>query len=204
MAAVEKARANLASFAAGGFFLLASTVWCLVAGKDLNFDFINYHLYGPHLLLEGRFDRDYFGGGLAGYLNPLVHIPLYMMVRAGWHSLAIAGVLTLVHSFNLLLAWKICDRLLPASQLSRRWYLFCSVLLAFLSPIFLAELGSSFAEALTSIPVLAGLLLLLDEYSKDDWDGRRFAAAGLLLGLAAGLKLANGLFVVGAAVSSAG
>ena len=200
MAAVEKARADLAiGGAIGAFFLLASAVWCFVAGKDLNFDFINYHLYGPHLLLEGRFDRDYFGGGLAGYLNPLVHIPLYLMVRAGWHSLAIGGVLTFVHSLNLLLAWHICDRLLPASQLSRRWYLFGGVLLAFSSPIFLAELGSSFAEALTSIPVLAGLLLLLDEYSKDDWDRRRFAAAGLLLGLATGLKLANGLFVVGAA-----
>jgi len=199
MAAVEKARADLATGGAiGGFFLLASAVWCFVAGKDLNFDFINYHLYGPHLLLEGRFDRDYFGGGLAGYLNPLVHIPLYLMVRAGWHSLAIAGVLTFVHSLNLLLAWQICDRLLPASQQSRRGYLFCGVILAFSSPIFLAELGSSFAEALTSIPVLAGLLLLLDEYSKVDWDRKRFAAAGLLLGLATGLKLANGLFAVGA------
>jgi len=202
MAEVASARADrVIGGAIGGFFLLASAVWCFVAGKDLNFDFINYHLYGPHLLLEGRFDRDYFGGGLAGYLNPLVHIPLYMMVRAGWHSLAIAGVLTLVHSLNLLLAWKICDRLLPASQLSRSWYLFCGVLLAFLSPIFLAELGSSFAEALTSIPVLAGLLLLLDEYSKDDWDGRQFAAAGVLFGLATGLKLANGLFAVGAALA---
>ncbi len=199
MAAVERARADLAiGGAIGGFFLLASAVWCIVAGKDLNFDFINYHLYGPHLLLEGRFDRDYFGGGLAGYLNPLVHIPLYLMVRAGWHSLAIAGVLTFVHSLNLLLAWKIGDRLLPASQPSRRGYLFCGVLLAFSSPIFLAELGSSFAEALTSILVLAGLLLVLDEYSKDDWDRKWFAAAGLLLGLATGLKLANGLFAVGA------
>ena len=199
MVAVERARADLAiGGALVGFFLLASAVWCFVAGKDLNFDFINYHLYGPYLLLEGRFDKDYFGGGLAGYLNPLVYVPLYLMVRAAWHSLAIAGVLTFVHSLNLLLAWKICDRLLPASHPSRRWYLFCGVLLAFSSPIFLAELGSSFAEVLTSILVLASLLLLLDEYSKDDWDRKWFAAAGLLLGLATGLKLANGLFAVGA------
>jgi hypothetical protein len=201
MAAAGKAGASLAGSATGGFFLLASALWCLVAGKDLNFDFFNYHLYGPHLLLEGRFDRDYFGGGLAGYLNPLVHVPLYLMVRSEWQSLAIAGVLTFVHSLNLLLAWHLCDRLLPASQPSRRWYLFCGVLLAFLSPMFLVELGSSFAEVLTSIPVLAGLLLLLDEYSKDDWDGRRFAAAGLLLGFATGLKLANGLFAVGAVLA---
>jgi len=202
MAAVERARADRAiGGAIGGFFLLVSAVWCFVAGKDLNFDFINYHLYGPHLLLEGRFDRDYFGGGLAGYLNPLIHVPLYLMVRAGWHSLVIAGVLTFVHSLNLLLAWKICDRLLPASQPSRRGYLFCGVLLAFSSPIFLAELGSSFAEASTSIPVLAGLLLLLDEYPKDDWDRKRFAAAGFLLGLATGLKLTNGLFAVGATLA---
>jgi len=202
MAAVQKARADLAvGAAAGAFFLLASALWCFASGKDLNFDLINYHLYGPQLLLEGRFDKDYFGGGLAGYLNPLIHVPLYLMVRAGWHSLVIAGVLCFVHSLNLLLAWKIGERLLPASQPSRRWYLFCGVLLALSSPIFLAELGSSFAEALTSIPVLAGLLLLLDEYAKDDWDRRRFAAAGLLLGLATGLKLANGLFAVGATLA---
>lgn len=210
MATAEKSRAdlrgsgnvaNLANVAMGGLFLLASVVWCFVAGKDLNYDFINYHLYGPHLLLEGRFDRDYFGGGLAGYLNPLVHVPMYLMIRAGWHSLVIGGVLATVHSLNLLLAWQICDRLLPASQLSRRGYLLCGVFLAFSAPLFLAELGTSFADALTSIPVLAGLLLLLDEYSKDDWDWRRFAVAGLLLGLATGLKLANGLFAVGATLA---
>ena len=198
MAAEQKAGANPASLATGGFFLLASAVWCFVAGKDLNWDFFNYHLYGPHLLLEGRFDRDYFGGGLAGYLNPLVHVPLYLMVRAGWHSLVIAGILTFVHSLNLLLAWQVSDRLLPASQPSRGWYLCCGVLLAFASPVFLAEMGSSFADALTSIPVLAALLLLLGEYSKDNGDWRRFAAAGLLLGLATGLKLSNALFAVGA------
>src|SRR3972149_5737515 len=202
MGAVQKAGADLAvGAAAGAFFLLASALWCLASGKDLNFDLINYHLYGPQLLLEGRFDKDYFGGGLAGFLKPLIHVTLYLVVRAGWHSLVIAGVLCFVHSLNLLLAWKIGERLLPASQPSRRWYLFCGVLLALSSPIFLAELGSSFAEALTSIPVLAGLLLLLDEYAKDDWDRRRVAAAGLLLGLATGLKLANGLFVVGAALA---
>lgn len=194
-----RARTDLAIGAGiGGFFLLASALWCLVSGRDLNFDLINYHLYGPQLMLEGRFDKDYFGGGLAGYLNPLVQVPLYLMVRADWHSLGIAGVLTFAHSFNLLLAWKIGDRLLPVSHSSRKAYLFCGVLLAFSSPIFLAELGSSFAEVLTSIPVLAGLLLLLDEYAKDDWNGGRFAAAGFLLGLATGLKLANGLFAVGA------
>jgi len=73
MAAVQKARADLAvGAAAGAFFLLASALWCFASGKDLNFDLINYHLYGPQLLLEGRFDKDYFGGGLAGYLNPLI------------------------------------------------------------------------------------------------------------------------------------
>ena len=198
MAVADKARANLASLATGGFFLLASAVWCFIAGKDLNWDFFNYHLYGPHLLLEGRFDKDYFGGGLAGYLNPLVHVPLYLMVRAGWHSLVIAGILTFIHSLNLLLAWQVCDRLLPASQPYRRWYLYCGVLLAFASPVFLAEMGSSFADALTSIPVLAALLLLLGEYSKDNGDWRRFASAGFLLGLATGLKLSNALFAVGA------
>lgn len=188
---------NLADVAIGALFLLAAALWCWVAGKDLNFDFINYHLYGPHLLLEWRFDRDYFGGGLPGYLNPLVHVPLYLMIKAGWHSLIIGGVLTIVHCINLLLAWKICDQLLPDSQHSRRSYLVCGLLLAFSSPLFLAALGSSFAEVLTSIPMLAGVLLMLGEYSKDNWDKRRFAVAGLLLGLAVGLKLSSGLFAVG-------
>ena len=41
MAAAGKAGASLAGFATGGVFLLASALWCLAAGKDLNFDFFN-------------------------------------------------------------------------------------------------------------------------------------------------------------------
>jgi len=43
---------DVAHIALGGLFLLAAVVWCFVAGKDLNFDFINYHLYGPIFCLK--------------------------------------------------------------------------------------------------------------------------------------------------------
>lgn len=202
MAVMARARTELvASAGIGGFFLLASALWCFISGKDLSFDFFAYHLYGPYLMLGGRFDQDYFGGGLAGYLNPLVEIPLYLMVRAGWNSLVIAGVLTAAHSVNLLLAWKICDGLLPAAQPSRTAFLFGGALLAFLAPIFLVVLGTSSADPLASIPVLGGLLLLVREFPKDKWEAGRFAGAGLLLGLAVGLKLSNGLFAVVATIA---
>ena len=54
--------------------LVVSLFWTYAAGKDLNWDFINYHFYGASLLVDGRLNKDYFGASVQSYLNPLVYV----------------------------------------------------------------------------------------------------------------------------------
>ncbi len=34
--------------------------WTVLAGKDVNWDLLNYHYYLPFELLAGRFEQDFF------------------------------------------------------------------------------------------------------------------------------------------------
>lgn len=183
------ARIANALFALALLLLSCGTSYFL--GKDLNWDFLNYHFYGPYLLLHGRWDLDYFAGSFQGYLNPLANVPHYLMIRAGWNSLVIGTVLACMQALNLFLLWRIAMQVLPVAR-QRDIAAKAAVLIGFTAPLFLLELGNSFADAITSIFVLAGLSLLLGEMESPRT--RRIFWATLLLGLACGLKLTNLLF----------
>jgi hypothetical protein len=184
---------------------LAVTLACLglalgvtwLHGADLNWDLLNYHLYLPFALVHGRLGSEFMAAGMVSYLNPLPMLPFYAMVAAGWHSLCIGLVLGAEHAINLVLLWKICQHLLggeSGAPSPRAWPLL-ALAIGSTSPLFLAELGTSYADIATSPLVLGGVLLLLD------WRGapQRALAAGLLLGAAVGLKLTNMPFALGSA-----
>ena len=54
--------------------MLASSLACLAwswwAGRDLNWDQLNYHFYAAYHFLDGRLERDFMGASIQGYLNP--------------------------------------------------------------------------------------------------------------------------------------
>ncbi|MCI0348522.1 MAG: glycosyltransferase 87 family protein, partial [Acidobacteriales bacterium] len=128
----------------------------------------------------------------------LAYIPFYLMVRAGWHSLLIGSTLALLHSTCLWLVYGISRTLIPAGTPHRTLMIAASVSLAFLAPVYLIEVGSTFIDVTTTIPVLAGIWLLMIYLQRGE--GALMAvAAGLLMGSAAGLKLTNAIFPVAAA-----
>ncbi len=67
----------------------------------------------------------------------------------------------------------------------------------------MSEVGTSFSDILTALPILAGCVLIL---SADESDRGRYILAGLLIGAAVGLKLTNAVYAIGAvaAVLAAG
>ena len=172
-------------------FALAVTWW---HGADLNWDLQNYHIYSAFALLNGRLPSEFMAAGMVSYLNPLPMLPFYVMLAANWPSLAVGVVLALVHSVNYLLLWAICRRLFGTRPLALPLSL-VALMLGAASPIFIAEIGTSYADITTCIPVLGGVLLLLGAPTRG-----RLLAAGALLGAAAGLKLTNVLFAVAAVV----
>jgi hypothetical protein len=78
------------------------------------------------------------------------------------------------------------------------WTILASLAIAAFGPMTLSEVGTSFADVLSALPVLASLGVMLT--AKEGRAGG-FVIAGLLAGVAVGLKLTNTVFPIGIGVS---
>jgi hypothetical protein len=166
---------------------LACAAWTLYAGKDLNWDLLNYHYYLPFQLLAGRVAQDFFAASAQSYLNPVGYLPFYLMVSSDWHSAAVSIVLALAHSVTIALLFLIAWRLFAHRPPRERIELAClAAVLGAASAVFWPTVGTSFLDPLLVPLMLAGLLLLLG--------GRWVALAGMLFGAAAALKYSNAIF----------
>jgi hypothetical protein len=73
-----------------------------------------------------------------------------------------------------------------------------SILIAAVGPMTLSEVGTSFSDILTALPIVGGCILIL---SADEKRYGRYVLAGLLIGAAVGLKLTNVVYALGAAAA---
>jgi hypothetical protein len=175
----------------------ACAAWTVFAGKDLNWDLLNYHYYLPFELLAGRLQQDFFAASAQSYLNPLGYLPFYLMVSSGWHSVLASVALALAHSASIallyLLAWKLFAHL-PRQE--RVVFSGLASALGAATAVFWTLVGSSFLDPLLVPLMLAGLLLLIGEEGARGM--RRAMLAGALFGAAAALKYSNAIFVLAA------
>lgn len=174
--------------------LLAGAIYTWFAGEDANWDWQNYHEYNVWAVLTGRYGIDALPAGFQTYFNPAVYFPVYYLR----HLLPLPyGLMLLgaVHGLNLLLIYFLVRGLMKEAATASA--IGASILIAAVGPMTLSEVGTSFSDILTALPILAGCILILSA------DGRhgRYVLAGLLLGAAVGLKLTNVVYALGAAAA---
>ena len=179
------------------FSALVCVMWSWYAGKDLNPDQLNYHLYSGYQLAGDRVQQDFMAASIQGYQNPVAYLPFYLMVSSNWHSLAIGTAMALMHSTCLILIYVIFNLLTPKSESNANQTIgsVFSLLLAFLAPVYLLEVGSTFADITTAIPVLAGIAILL-KYSDAPKAYLGVAFAGFMFGVAFSLKITNAIYLI--------
>lgn len=166
-------------------------LWTLGAGKDVNWDLLNYHYYAPWQLLQGRLAQDFFAASAQSYLNPVGYVPFYLMVSSGWHSLLASSVLAVLHSLSLALLYFLARRLFAHLPPREQTLFAClGTALGAATWVFWPTVGSSFLDPLLLPLILGGLLFLMD--------GRHVMLAGVLFGTAAALKYSNGIYVLAA------
>ena len=179
-----------------GLPALICAAWTVYAGKDVNWDLLNYHYYLSYELLGRRLGQDFFAASAQSYLNPIGYLPFYLMVSHGWHSVLVSIVLAAAHSLSIgllyLIAWRLFAHL-PAGE--RRFFSALAAALGAATGVYWMTLGASFLDPLLVPPMLAALLLLLRE---DGHAARRAAGAGALFGAAAALKYSNAAYVLAA------
>jgi len=176
--------------------ILALTINSLI-GKEMGWDTLSYHLYAGFSALNDRFSQDYFAAGLQSYLNPYVYAPFYFLVTTGLSSLAVGSILAVVHSGMLWLTYELAISVCPWDDKHKRLnFGLCGVVFTLMNPILLQQIGSDFADITTGEIVLAGWLSLALAVRAPSI--ARIVCAGLLCGIATGLKLTNAVHAISA------
>lgn len=176
------------------FLFVGVVVHGAFAGQDVNFDQLNYHSYDVYALLHWRYNLDVAPAqSVHSYLNPIIYIPWYLSNNLVSPRCAML-VQALLQSLNVVPLFFLIRLLVPdASNARHAIPVTCmrslSVILAFVSPMFWTEAGTSFADSIVSVPVLAGLVSFLSWLdTRRDW---LLLLSGACMGVATGLKLTS-------------
>ena len=163
-------------------------------GKDISWDFRNYHVYNAYAFLNGRMGFDIGLGQLQTYLNPLLDVPPYLLFRYG--PLKSTGFfLGALHGLNAGLLFLICFVVLVRLK---PWIRYVSTMVCTWTGILgvngQAEWGMWFHDLVVSLFINAALLVILYGIIRERTDGdamslSRVLIAGLIAGAGAGLKL---------------
>ena len=188
----------IAALAAAPLFGLLA----LAFGQDVNWDLRNYHYYNPYAFLTGRFGWDIAPAQLPTFYNPLLYVPYYGLVNA-LPPKGVGFALGSLQGLNLVLLAAIAWHVL---RMDRPWRRAAAALLTGLAGMSgagnLAELGTSFFDNVLSLLFLTALLVLVAKQPALAQGAlpRALAAsacAGLLVGLAVGLKQTMLIYAVG-------
>ena len=186
--------------------LVVSTIglylFAYARGQDINYDLMNYHHFSPFAF----FSTDPFQNITIQqqFLNPIVYIPHYAFNSVFSPKIA-TFFIVLLQSLNLSLIYLLSACLLlnyDAPWTIRSALSLCAAAIAISSSSFLSEVGTSFADGITSLFVIGGVCLVVLSFRyRNHQMVVVMIAAGVCLGSAFGLKLTNGVFAVAAGAS---
>lgn len=178
---------------------LAAYVYTYLRGPDVNFDGKNYHLYDAFMYLDDRWGTDVNAvGNILTYQNPQGFTLAYWLrthLYFPWSDWTLATVQLAALPLLLWLARRLIRT--PPSA-TRFAVVSLTLVLAFLSPYWFSELGTSFSSSLLGPLVLIGLILL-SYWTPQATRLQRMlllGGTGACVGLATGLKLVVLVFAV--------
>lgn len=170
--------------------LLLGAWYAASRGEDASWDLRNYHLYNAWALLHGRLGTDIAPAGLQGYFNPLLDLPYYLLgtgplrhmprLLAACQGLWFGGVVWVVG--------RIAARLAALQQRPFGLIDAAAWLLGVTGSMTLSQAGLTSNEMPLALLVLSALYLLLPDPDGGRAAWKRLAGAGLMCGVAAGLK----------------
>ena len=188
------------------FLSLVILFWAafvVVLGKDTSWDFRNYHWYAPYAFLNGRLGLDVAVAHQASWYNPFLDIPFYLLAThtRSWIALAMLGAVQGANVVPLYLIAReglnFADKKLAAGALA---------LAGEFGALTLTEFGTTYYDTVMSLFVFTGLAILI-VCQRRLRDGPPQGAAliaglaGLITGMAMGLKLPEMPFCIGFAAA---
>jgi hypothetical protein len=179
--------------------LIAATVSILL-GQDANWDLQNYHFYNPYAFVYDRLGRDLGPAQLQSFFNPLLDLPFYWMVSQDLPPRLISALLAVPVGIAAFALFNIAE-LLFRDIIGKRIPLILIVLIGLTGTAGVSTIGSTMNEWPGAALVLLALWCCLVFYGRKSGSVLWLVAAGLLSGMAAGLKLTAAVYVVGMAIA---
>jgi hypothetical protein len=180
----------------------AAGVVSIMLGPDNYWDLRYYHLYDPWAYLHGRYLYDLGPAQEQGFLNPVADFLLYGLVSSPLNDFPrlVAFIMGAVHGVNAALVFAIACHVIRVPQETERWTLRAvAFLIGVTGAGWISLLGGSSDDLTSALFVLASFWVLL-KLADDPDDARlwrRFALAGLWIGLGIGLKYTSAIYAPG-------
>ncbi|MEO8300198.1 MAG: hypothetical protein ABI608_00315 [Rhizomicrobium sp.] len=190
-----------------GLALLFWAGFVILLGKDTSWDFRNYHWYAPYALLNHRMAMDVVVAHQASYYNPYLDLPFYWLAThtRAWIALGVMGA---VQGANIIPLYLIARSALRVNVEPADIKIMAGALalLGMVGALTLTEFGTTYYDNVMSVLVLGGLAILVlnrDTLARGPLGKTAAicAVAGLICGMAMGLKLPEMPFCVGFAAA---
>ena len=202
LANFEQSRNKIIWILLGIFTILMFGSFSLILGPDLNWDLQNYHFYGPYAALKDRWIIDHNAAGLQTTTNPTLDIlTTYPLLRYGT-PIVFSFILGGFHGFNFILLILISLELLREEDFTPGGMRFVFAVLAaalgVTGAVAYSEIGTTCGDLTTAVFNLASLYLVIRLNRKLDFENSALSLVlcGVIIGLSAGLKLINFLYMI--------
>jgi hypothetical protein len=190
-----------------GLALLFWAAFVILLGKDTSWDFRNYHWYAPYALLNHRMALDVVVAHQASYYNPYLDLPFYWLAThtRAWVALGVMGAVQGANVIPLYLMARAALRV-NVEPSDIKIMAGALALLGVVGALTLTEFGTTYYDNVMSVLVLSSLAILVlnrDRLAHGPLGkvAALSAVAGLISGIAMGLKLPEMPFCVGFAAA---
>jgi hypothetical protein len=168
-------------------------------GQDYSWDQLNYHFLSAKLLINGEYSQNVAPSGLQSWFNPIGYVPAYYLIDTLSPHMA-SFVLAAIAGLNAPLIYVIALRIIPdfANPVRSRVAMAC-VVIGMTGAITAAEAGTTVTDVWQSLFGLSAILCLLR--ALEGAPRRHVGLAGILIGMACGLKLTFIAWAAGSALT---
>ena len=179
---------------------LSSGLIAVYMGKDLNGDLFNYHFYNGWAAWTGHTWSNYVPAQLQSFFNPALDIAQYLAI-AQLPPIWVCFLIGAVQGVSCWLLFAIASEIFvfKSAWVHVLFSLICAI--AGLSgPMAVSEFGCTMGDFTLSVPVLAGVVLVVWALAAKHRDKAAcyLGTAGICLGAATGLKYTMAIFLIAA------
>jgi len=172
-------------------------------GQDVSFDLRNYHWYNAYAFLNDRMNFDIAPAGLQTYLNPLVDVFNYCVVKLVGNPKYVAFILGALGGVAVFILFKIVEMIFAEENKFKWAAIWFALLIGVSGAAGRSQLGTTMNEYVIAIFVLLGIYGILRAMNVlgNVKSYYYILFGGLFLGMAVGLKLTAATFALGASLS---